>query len=176
MITLKIKVYKHMKTYESIFICISERNSIARLPYRHIENSVFFCYDINCDEADGDTEGPIDAFIIINQSGLASKSSWVAQIDEAVENETDEFWQQVTRCPHRYIAAWLFHAGTHCHINFTCLVISLQVKQKTQEMTIKRNDAILEVYTDRIVEKSKDCNQAILWVSKQDISEFFVCS
>ena len=66
--------------------------------------------------------------------------------------------------------------GTHCHTNFMCLVISLQVKQKTQEMTIKRNDAILEVYTDRIVEESKGCDNAILWVSKQDISEFFVCS
>ena len=42
-------------------------------------------------------------------------------------------------------------------------------------MQIKRVDAILEVYTDRIVKKSKTCDEALLWVSKQDISEYFVC-
>ena len=42
-------------------------------------------------------------------------------------------------------------------------------------MQIKRVDAILEVFTDRIVKKAKTCDKSLLWVSKQDISEFFVC-
>ena len=71
------------------------------------------------------------------------------------------------RCLHTYIAI----LGTLK--NFTLLVFCLQVKQKTQEMKIKRNDAILEVYTDRIFRSRP---QAILYVSKQDISEFFVCN
>ena len=82
---------------------LSERNTISRLPYHQIENSVFFCHNPNGDEtdqpsfskADDDAEGPIDAFIIIYQSGLARKTSWEAQVDEVVYNETDEFWQQV---------------------------------------------------------------------------------
>ena len=57
---------------------------------------MFFYYDTNCDEVDGGTWGPIDAFIMINQNNLANKIPWEAQIDEAVINETDEFWEQVT--------------------------------------------------------------------------------
>jgi len=59
---------------------------------------VFFDYDTNCDvdEVDSGTWGPIDAFIMIYQNDLTSKLSWEAQIDEAVKNEADEFWQQVT--------------------------------------------------------------------------------
>ena len=40
-------------------------------------------------------EGPIDAFTVIYQSGLARQISWQAQVEEAVKDETDEFWQQV---------------------------------------------------------------------------------
>ena len=65
---------------------------------------MFFCYDPNVDEtdellfskSDNDVKGPIDAFVIIYRSGLARKTSWEAQVEEAVYNETDEFWQQVT--------------------------------------------------------------------------------
>ena len=52
----------------------------------------------------------------------------------------------------------------------------MQVAQKTKEMLIEQSDAILEVYTDRIVNELGNCNEALLWVSKQDISEFFVCN
>ena len=52
--------------------------------------------------------------------------------------------------------------------------VHMQVTHKTQEMQIKRVDAILEVFTDCIVKKAKTCDKALLWVSKQDISEFFV--
>jgi len=41
------------------------------------------------------TKGPIDAFTIIYQSGLARKSSWQAQVEEAVKDESDEFWEKV---------------------------------------------------------------------------------
>lgn len=37
--------------------------------------------------------GPIDAFTIIHQSGLARQISWQAQVEEAVRDETDDFWQ-----------------------------------------------------------------------------------
>lgn len=40
-------------------------------------------------------EGPLDAFTVIYQSGLARQISWQAQVEEAVKDETDEFWQQV---------------------------------------------------------------------------------
>jgi len=40
-------------------------------------------------------EGPIDAFTVIYQSGLARQISWQAQVEEAVKDETDEFWLQV---------------------------------------------------------------------------------
>jgi len=41
------------------------------------------------------TKGPIDAFTIIYQSGLARKLPWRAQVEEAVEGESDEFWEKV---------------------------------------------------------------------------------
>ena len=41
-------------------------------------------------------KGPIDAFALIYQSGLARQLSWQAQVEEAVKDESDEFWQQVT--------------------------------------------------------------------------------
>ena len=80
---------------------ILEQNKSGRLPYRQVGKSVFFCYDPNGDETDEppplckSVKGPIDAFIIIYQSGLARKTSWEAQVEEAVYNETDEFWKQV---------------------------------------------------------------------------------
>ena len=40
-------------------------------------------------------EGPIDVFTEIDQGGLARQKSWQVQVEEAVKNETDEFWQQV---------------------------------------------------------------------------------
>ena len=40
-------------------------------------------------------EGPIDAFTVMHQSGLARQISWQAQVEEAVKDEEDEFWQQV---------------------------------------------------------------------------------
>ena len=46
---------------------------------------------------------------------------------------------------------------------------------KTQQFQINRTDAIFEVYTDRIVEKTQDCNKALLWITSQEISEFSVC-
>ena len=39
--------------------------------------------------------GPIDAFTVIHQSGLARQTSWQVQVEGAVQDETDEFWQQV---------------------------------------------------------------------------------
>lgn len=40
-------------------------------------------------------KGPIDAFTIIYQSGLSRKLSWEAQVEEAVQHESDKFWRQV---------------------------------------------------------------------------------
>ena len=44
---------------------------------------------------DHKAKGPIDAFALIYQSGLARRLSWQAQVEEAVKDESDEFWQQV---------------------------------------------------------------------------------
>jgi len=55
------------------------------------------------------------------------------------------------------------------------LCMHMQVTQKTQQKKIGRTDAILEVYTDRIVEKVKNIDDALLWIFKQNISEFSVC-
>ena len=52
----------------------------------------------------------------------------------------------------------------------------MQVAHKTQQMRIKRTDAILEVYTDRIIEKKSNIDEALLWVTKYAISEFSVCN
>ena len=90
-------------TVSNVFYLL-ERNRSGRPLYRQVGKSVFFCYNPNDDEtddppplckSDDDVKGPIDAFIIIYQSGLARKTSWEAQVEEAVYNETDEFWQQV---------------------------------------------------------------------------------
>ena len=43
-------------------------------------------------------------------------------------------------------------------------------------MLISRTDAIFEVYTDRIVQKAKNSDEALLWIFSQTISEFSVCS
>lgn len=40
-------------------------------------------------------QGPIDAFTVIYQSGLARQTSWQVQVEAAVKDEVDEFWQQV---------------------------------------------------------------------------------
>jgi len=40
-------------------------------------------------------KGPVDAFTVIYQSGLARQISWQAQVEEAVRDESDEFWQMV---------------------------------------------------------------------------------
>jgi len=40
-------------------------------------------------------KGPVDAFTIIHQSGLARQISWRAQVEEAVKDESDEFWRKV---------------------------------------------------------------------------------
>ena len=52
----------------------------------------------------------------------------------------------------------------------------MQVAHKTQQMRIKRTDAILEVYTDRIIEKKSNIDEALLWVTKYAISKFSVCN
>ena len=39
---------------------------------------------------------PSDAFTIIYESGL-KQSLWQAQVEEAVESETDEFWAKVQK-------------------------------------------------------------------------------
>lgn len=53
--------------------------------------------------------------------------------------------------------------------------ICLQVAQKTQQDNLKRTDAILEVYTDRFVEKCHGSEDlALLWVLQQDLTEFSV--
>ena len=47
--------------------------------------------------------------------------------------------------------------------------------QKTQQDNLKRTDAILEVYTDRIVEKCHGNEDlALIWVLKQDLTELSV--
>ena len=50
----------------------------------------------------------------------------------------------------------------------------VQVASKTQQFEITRTDAIFEVYTDRIIEKTQDCDKALLWIVSQEISEFSV--
>ena len=51
----------------------------------------------------------------------------------------------------------------------------LQVARKTQQLHLNRTDAIFEVYTDRIIKKTQNCNKALLWLlSQQDLSEFSV--
>ena len=50
-----------------------------------------------------------------------------------------------------------------------------KVAQKTQELQVERTDAIFEVYTDRIVKKLQTCDEALLWIFRQSISEFSVC-
>ena len=50
-----------------------------------------------------------------------------------------------------------------------------QTAEKTQQHSLNRTDAIFEVYTDRIVEKTKSCDKGLLWIISQDISEFPVC-
>ena len=40
-------------------------------------------------------KGPVDAFTVIYQSGLARQISWQAQVEEAVKDENDEFWRKV---------------------------------------------------------------------------------
>ena len=52
-----------------------------------------------------------------------------------------------------------------------------QVTEKTQQLHIRKTDAILEVYTDRFVDKCEgDIDAALLWVINQDLSEFSVSS
>lgn len=53
--------------------------------------------------------------------------------------------------------------------------IYIQVALKTRDMLISQTDAIFEVYTDRIVQKSTNCDKALLWILSQAISEFSVC-
>ncbi|XP_065884791.1 transient receptor potential cation channel subfamily A member 1-like isoform X2 [Dysidea avara] len=85
-------------------------------------------------------KGPVDAFTVIYQSGLARQISWQAQVEEAVKDESDEFWRKTA--------------------------------EKTQQHNLNRTDAIFEVYTDRIVEKTRSCDRGLLWIVSQDISEF----
>ena len=50
----------------------------------------------------------------------------------------------------------------------------VQVGRKTQELQVDRTSAIFEVYTDRIIKKTQNCNKALLWLLRQDLSEFSV--
>ena len=43
-------------------------------------------------------------------------------------------------------------------------------------MQIGQTDAILEVYTDHIIEQKQNIDKALLWVTEHAISEFSVCS
>ena len=106
------------------------------------------------------TRTPTDTFNMIYESGL-KQSPWQAQIEKAVKNEKeDEFLAKVKK-----------------KINEKCIYSSLQVAEKTQQMRIGRTDAILEVYTDRIIKKKQNkLDEALLWVTKHAISEFSVCS
>lgn len=52
----------------------------------------------------------------------------------------------------------------------------VQVARKTQQFEINRTDAIFEVYTDRIIEKTQNCDKALLWIMSQELSEFSVCN
>ena len=47
--------------------------------------------------------------------------------------------------------------------------------RKTQQLQIDRTNAIFEVYTDRIIEKTQNCDKALLWILSQELSEFSVC-
>jgi len=67
----------------------------------------------------------------------------------------------------------MYIAKNQFYIDILCT--HMQVAQKTQQKEIDRTDVIFEVYTDRIVEKEKSIDGALLWVFKQDISEFSVC-
>ena len=51
----------------------------------------------------------------------------------------------------------------------------LQVVTKTQQMKIGKMEAMFEVYTDILVNKTKgSVDQALLWVLRQDFKEFCV--
>jgi len=64
-------------------LCVGHSNDVAKV-IRSKLNSI-----------NHRAKGPIDAFTIIYQSGLARKLSWRAQVEEAVEGESDEFWGKV---------------------------------------------------------------------------------
>ena len=65
------------------------------------------------------------------------------------------------------------------HLSFSIIIIIViyfvQVARKTQQLQIDRTNAIFEVYTDRIIEKTQNCDKALLWILSQELSEFSVC-
>ena len=130
-------------------INIVQSSDVADVIRRKLER-----LDTNAADLD---KGPVDAFTVIYQSGLARQISWQAQVEEAVKDEDDEFWRMVSTQ------------------KLTCITAAmLQTAEKTQQLNVNRTDAIFEVYTDRIVEKTKSCDKGLLWIVSQDISEFSV--
>ena len=54
------------------------------------------------------------------------------------------------------------------------LIYFVQVANKTQQLQVDRTNAIFEVYTDRIIVKTQNCDKALLWILSQELSEFSV--
>ena len=51
----------------------------------------------------------------------------------------------------------------------------LQAAEKSQQLSLGKTDAILEVYTDRFVDLCEgDINETLLWIVEQDMTEFSV--
>ena len=69
-------------------INIVQSNDVADVIRRKLER-------LDTRAADLD-KGPVDAFTVIYQSGLARQISWQAQVEEAVKDESDEFWRKVS--------------------------------------------------------------------------------
>ena len=75
-------------SYLEVYNNIVHSSDVADVIKRKLER-------INSRAAGLQNAGPIDVFTVIHQSGLARQISWEAQVEEAVRDETDDFWQQV---------------------------------------------------------------------------------
>ena len=80
--------YKLLCHVHIVFVRTVHSSDVADVIKRKLER-------LNSRAAGLQDEGPIDAFTVIHQSGLARQTSWQVQVEEAVRDETDEFWQQV---------------------------------------------------------------------------------
>jgi len=68
-------------------LCVVQSNDVADVIRRKLERLDSKAANL--------AKGPIDAFTVICQSGLARRVSWQAQVEEAVKDESDEFWRKV---------------------------------------------------------------------------------